>query len=292
ADRGVPEGRRPHRPAAGLDRAARVSVARSRRDPVGAGGGRGGRAARRARAALAAVRPDALLRGVSGQPDAHRPHLRGRRARAARVAARPGLPPLRRRERPRRERAGGRRRARADGGAAGLPGALPQLVERAAGVADRAVDRPRRVARLLARAVPVDGGRGSRGAGRAQDAGRRGAPARLRPCRRARAARRRLLRRRLRPARGRLAGRVAGRRRGSARPDRVGLALDVSWPAEGFETPQRLDLETGHHLRPIRAADVDIDYPAVMGSRASLWARYGEAWGWPPETMTAEQDRE
>jgi hypothetical protein len=66
----------------------------------------------------------------------------------------------------------------------------------------------------------------------------------------------------------------------------------VSWPAEGFETPQRLDLETGHHLRPIRGADVDIDYPAVMGSRASLWARYGEAWGWPPETMTFEQDRE
>ena len=66
----------------------------------------------------------------------------------------------------------------------------------------------------------------------------------------------------------------------------------MGWLADGFETPQRLDLETGHHLRPIRAADVDIDYPAVMGSRASLWARYGEAWGWPPETMTAEQDRE
>ena len=66
----------------------------------------------------------------------------------------------------------------------------------------------------------------------------------------------------------------------------------MGWLPDGFETPSRLDLETGHHLRPIRAADVDIDYPAVMGSRASLWARYGEAWGWPPETMTAEQDRE
>ena len=66
----------------------------------------------------------------------------------------------------------------------------------------------------------------------------------------------------------------------------------MGWLAEGFETPQRLDLETGHHLRPIRGSDVDIDYPAVMGSRASLWARYGEAWGWPPETMTFEQDRE
>jgi len=66
----------------------------------------------------------------------------------------------------------------------------------------------------------------------------------------------------------------------------------VGWLADGFETPSRLDLETGHHLRPIRGSDVDIDYPAVMGSRASLWARYGEAWGWPPETMTFEQDRE
>ena len=66
----------------------------------------------------------------------------------------------------------------------------------------------------------------------------------------------------------------------------------MAWLADGFETPQRLDLETGHHLRPIRGSDVDIDYPAVMGSRESLWARYGEAWGWPPETMTFEQDRE
>jgi hypothetical protein len=66
----------------------------------------------------------------------------------------------------------------------------------------------------------------------------------------------------------------------------------MTWLPAGFVTPARLDLDTGHHLRPIRAADVDIDYPAVMGSRASLWARYGEAWGWPPETMTFEQDRD
>jgi hypothetical protein len=37
---------------------------------------------------------------------------------------------------------------------------------------------------------------------------------------------------------------------------------------------------------------VDIDYPAVMGSRERLWARYGETWGWPPETMSFEADRE
>jgi predicted alpha/beta-hydrolase family hydrolase len=50
-------------------------------------------------------------------------------------------------------------------------------------------------------------------------------------------------------------------------------------------------LEHGAHLRPIRASDVEIDYPAVMGSRERLWAKYGRAWGWPPETMTLAQDR-
>jgi hypothetical protein len=65
----------------------------------------------------------------------------------------------------------------------------------------------------------------------------------------------------------------------------------VAWLADGLEVPERLDLATGHHLRTLRAADVDIDYPAVMGSRESLWRRYGEAWRWPPQTMTLEQDR-
>ncbi len=32
--------------------------------------------------------------------------------------------------------------------------------------------------------------------------------------------------------------------------------------------------------------------PAVMGSRERLWSIYGEAWGWPPADMSAEQDRE
>ena len=64
------------------------------------------------------------------------------------------------------------------------------------------------------------------------------------------------------------------------------------WLPGGFATPQRLDLPTGHHLRPIRADDVDLDHPAVMGSRERLWAIYGESWGWPPATMTYEQDRE
>jgi hypothetical protein len=28
-----------------------------------------------------------------------------------------------------------------------------------------------------------------------------------------------------------------------------------------------------------------------MGSRERLWEKYGEAWGWPPETMTYEADK-
>lgn len=66
----------------------------------------------------------------------------------------------------------------------------------------------------------------------------------------------------------------------------------MSWLPEGFAHPGRVDLPTGHHLRPIRESDVEIDYPAVMGSRDRLWARYGAAWGWPPETMSLEADRE
>lgn len=44
-------------------------------------------------------------------------------------------------------------------------------------------------------------------------------------------------------------------------------------------------------MRPIREADVEIDYPAVMGSRDRLWAKYGVAWGWPPASMTYAADR-
>ena len=66
----------------------------------------------------------------------------------------------------------------------------------------------------------------------------------------------------------------------------------MGWLPEQFRHPERVELATGHHLRPIRAADAEIDYPAVMGSRERLWARYGEPWGWPPATMTFEQDRE
>jgi hypothetical protein len=66
----------------------------------------------------------------------------------------------------------------------------------------------------------------------------------------------------------------------------------MDWLPDDWRHPDRLDLPTGHHLRPIRAADVEIDHPAVMGSRERLWEMYGQVWGWPPATMTLEQDRE
>jgi hypothetical protein len=66
----------------------------------------------------------------------------------------------------------------------------------------------------------------------------------------------------------------------------------MAWLAEGFVHPQRVDLPTGHHLRPIRESDVAIDYPAVMGSRERLWEKYGEAWGWPAATMSYDADQQ
>ena len=64
------------------------------------------------------------------------------------------------------------------------------------------------------------------------------------------------------------------------------------WLPIDWQHPLQVDLSTGHHLRPIRASDVDLDLPAVLGSQKRLWSVYGKAWGWPPATMTYEQDRE
>jgi RimJ/RimL family protein N-acetyltransferase len=64
------------------------------------------------------------------------------------------------------------------------------------------------------------------------------------------------------------------------------------WVRPSFDYPARLDLPSGHHLRPIRAADAEIDLPAVMGARDRLFAQYGEAWGWPPEETSLETDRQ
>jgi hypothetical protein len=68
--------------------------------------------------------------------------------------------------------------------------------------------------------------------------------------------------------------------------------MTSAWLPADFVHPERVQLPTGHHLRPIRERDVGIDYPAVMGSRERLWAIFGRPWGWPPATMTYEQDQE
>jgi hypothetical protein len=66
----------------------------------------------------------------------------------------------------------------------------------------------------------------------------------------------------------------------------------TAWLPDDFVHPTRVPLPFGHHLRPIRAEDVELDMIAVMGSQPRLWSIYGKAWGWPPATMTREQDRE
>lgn len=63
------------------------------------------------------------------------------------------------------------------------------------------------------------------------------------------------------------------------------------WLPPGFAPPTRVPVAYGHHLRPIRASDVDLDMVAVQGSQPRLWRTYGRAWAWPPESLTHEQDR-
>ena len=70
------------------------------------------------------------------------------------------------------------------------------------------------------------------------------------------------------------------------------MTTSDTWLPAGFAHPTYVELPFGHHLRPIRAEDTDLDMVAVMGSRERLWGIYGEAWGWPPAHMTHEQDRE
>ena len=62
------------------------------------------------------------------------------------------------------------------------------------------------------------------------------------------------------------------------------------WLDPSFTAPRVLLLGTGHHLRQISPEDVDIDYPAVMGSQPRLYAIFGPAWGWPPADLTYEED--
>lgn len=56
-----------------------------------------------------------------------------------------------------------------------------------------------------------------------------------------------------------------------------------------FEVPDGL-AHGRFRLRHITIHDVVKDYDAVMSSRERLWGMFGEAWGWPPEGMTLEED--
>jgi hypothetical protein len=64
----------------------------------------------------------------------------------------------------------------------------------------------------------------------------------------------------------------------------------MPWLPASFVPPAQVPLATGHHLRPIRGTDVFLDFPAVMGSQASLWSMFGARWGWPAPTMTIGED--
>jgi hypothetical protein len=64
----------------------------------------------------------------------------------------------------------------------------------------------------------------------------------------------------------------------------------VTWLPPEFVHPSRAELATGHHLRPIRGTDIDVDYPAVMGSQARLWSIFGGRWEWPPSNLTLAHD--
>jgi hypothetical protein len=66
--------------------------------------------------------------------------------------------------------------------------------------------------------------------------------------------------------------------------------MNERWLPPGWNHPLRLEVGA-YHLRPIREGDLDLDYRAVMGSRARLFEIFGPAWGWPPADMTREQDR-
>jgi hypothetical protein len=56
-----------------------------------------------------------------------------------------------------------------------------------------------------------------------------------------------------------------------------------------FEVPELLETSR-FRLRPLTIHDLVRDYDAVMTSREHLWEQFGQAWRWPPEHLTLEQD--
>ena len=63
----------------------------------------------------------------------------------------------------------------------------------------------------------------------------------------------------------------------------------MSFLPEDFEVPEFLET-TSFRIRALTIHDVVKDYEAVMANREHLWELFGEAWGWPPEDLTLEQD--
>jgi hypothetical protein len=59
-------------------------------------------------------------------------------------------------------------------------------------------------------------------------------------------------------------------------------------PAD-FIVPEVIETDR-FRIRPITIHDVVKDYEAVMTSREHLWKMFGDAWGWPPEDLSLEQD--
>ena len=74
------------------------------------------------------------------------------------------------------------------------------------------------------------------------------------------------------------------------RPDRrYRTEVGVAFLPEDFEVPILHETDV-FRIRPITIHDLVKDYDAVMTNREHLWALFGEAWGWPEEDLTIEQD--
>jgi hypothetical protein len=56
-----------------------------------------------------------------------------------------------------------------------------------------------------------------------------------------------------------------------------------------FDVPELLETDR-FRIRPLTIHDVVKDYDAVMTSREHLWKQFGQAWGWPSEALSLEQD--